>query len=157
SPTYITPSALATLKDAPTTGVTLFPQETFSYAMAPNLAATLDKIDSALSGVQMATVRDQITFALILKTLKPSLASRVGDDVTGAGSKATGVDLKSPIAMASWQAPDDNEDATPRSAVTIRITDRARFERLMAMYQEEFGAFDQFFTVTAAMSRFAGI
>src|SRR5262249_19137484 len=75
----------------------------------------------------------------------------------GDASKATGVDLKSPIAMASWQAPDDNEDATPRSAVTIRITDRARFERLMAMYQEEFGAFDQFFTVTAAMSRFAGI
>jgi transglutaminase-like putative cysteine protease/Tfp pilus assembly protein PilF len=149
--------AFALLKDAPTTGATLFPQETFSYAMAPNFAATLDKIDSALSGVQMATVRDQITFALILKTLKASLASRLGSDVTGDAGKATGVDLKSPIAMASWQAPDIKEGATTRSAVTIRVGDRARFERLLATYQEEFGDFDQFFTVTAALSRFAGI
>ncbi|MGH9936814.1 MAG: hypothetical protein ACREAM_11245, partial [Blastocatellia bacterium] len=49
------------------------------------------------------------------------------------------------------------EAAATRSAVTIRVTDRARFERLLATYQEEFGDFDQFFTMTAALSRFAGI
>src|SRR5262249_25694520 len=72
---------LEKLKDAPSTGETLFPKETFSYVMAPDLAATLERIDSALSGVQMATVRDQMTFTLILKALKATLASRLGADV----------------------------------------------------------------------------
>ncbi|MGH9768664.1 MAG: transglutaminase domain-containing protein [Blastocatellia bacterium] len=155
--TDLTKPDLAKLKDAPATGETLFPKETFSYAMAPNFAVTLERIDSALSGVQMATVRDQMTFALILKTLKAALSSRLGVDVTGDASLATGVDLKSPIAMASWQARGGKETAATHSAVTVRVTDRARFERLLATYQEEFGDFDQFFTVTAALSRFAGI
>ncbi len=151
----LAPAKLPNLKDAPATGETLFPKETFSYAMAPDFAATMDKLDSALSGVQMATVRDQMTFALILKALKAALSSRLGADVTGDASKATGIDLKSPIAMASWQAA-RNSDIT-RNAVTVHVTDHARFERLLAAYQEGFGDFDQFFTVTAALSRFAGI
>ena len=151
---------LAKLKDAPTTGETLFPKETFSYVMAPNFAATMERIDSALSGVQMATVRDQMTFTLILKALKASLASRLGADVTGDAGRATGIDLKSPIALASWNHSEGKGDvaaAATRSAVTVRVTDRARFERLLATYQEGFGDFDQFFTVAAALTRFAGI
>ncbi|MBO0724230.1 MAG: HEAT repeat domain-containing protein [Blastocatellia bacterium] len=149
---------LEKLKDAPSTGETLFPKETFSYVMAPDFAATLQRIDSALSGVQMATVRDQMTFTLILKALKASLASRLGADVTGDASKGAGIDLKSPIALASWQAPENGgEAAATRSALTVRVTDRARFERLLANYQEDFGDFDQLFPITAALSRFAGI
>jgi transglutaminase-like putative cysteine protease/tetratricopeptide (TPR) repeat protein len=151
---------LTKLKDAPTTGETLFPKETFSYVMAPDFAATMERIDSALSGVQMATVRDQMTFTLILKALKASLASRLGADVTGDASKATGVDLKSPIALASWQSSDGKGGGAgpeTRSALTVRVTERARFERLLATYQEGFGDFDQFFTASAALSRFAGI
>jgi transglutaminase-like putative cysteine protease/Flp pilus assembly protein TadD len=149
------------LKDAPATGETLFPKDSFSYVMAPDFAATMERIDSALSGVQMATVRDQMTFTLIVKALKASLASRLGADVTGDAGKAIGVDLKSPMAMASWHAPEGaggpGEAAVTRSALTVRVTDRARFERLLANYQEDFGDFDQFFTATAALSRFAGI
>ncbi|HEV2667242.1 MAG TPA: hypothetical protein VG324_20150, partial [Blastocatellia bacterium] len=165
APASVADVGLAKLKDAPTTGETLFPKETFSYVMAPDFAATVERIDSALSGVQMATVRDQMTFTLILKALKATLASRLGADVTGDASKATGVDLKSPIALASWQSFESKgegkggggEAAATRSALTVRVTDRARFERLLATYQEGFGDFDQFFTVTAALSRFAGI
>src|SRR5262249_16617993 len=66
-----------------------------------------------------------------------------------------------PIALASWQASQSKgvgqEAGVTHNAVTIRVTDRARFERLLANYQEEFGNFDQFFTVTPALSRFAGI
>ena len=56
--------------------------------MAPDFAATMERIDSALSGVQMATVRDQMTFTLILKALKASLASRLGADVISIGPLA---------------------------------------------------------------------
>ncbi len=148
---------LAKLKDAPPTGETLFPKESFSYVLAPDLRRTIDRIDSALSGVQMATVRDQMTFALILKSLKASLSATLGVNVTGDASKATGVDLRSPIALASWQASERNVAGMTHSAAALRVTDRARFERLLAIYQEEFGDFDQFFTVTAALVRFAGI
>jgi transglutaminase-like putative cysteine protease/Flp pilus assembly protein TadD len=154
APVNVAELDLGKLKDAPTTGETLFPKNTFSYAMAPDFAATMDKIDSALSGVQMATVRDQMTFALILKALKAALSSKLGVDATGAASKAIGVDLKSPIALASWQA---TNGGVAHSAITLRVTDRARFERLLAVYQEELGDLEQFFTVAAAMSRFAGI
>src|SRR5262249_61890960 len=75
----------------------------------------------------------------------------------GAGSRATGVDLNPRMALASWQAREGGGPAATRNALTVRVTDRARFERLLATYQEGFGDFDQFFTVTAALSRFAGI
>src|SRR5262249_57943483 len=114
------------------------------YVMAPDFAATMERIDSALSGVQMATVRDQMTFTLILKALKASLASRLGADVTGDASKATGVDLKSPIALASWKSPEGKgegeggggADPKTRSARRGRGTDPARCDRRVGPCQE---------------------
>jgi transglutaminase-like putative cysteine protease/tetratricopeptide (TPR) repeat protein len=149
--------SLSSLKDAPTTGETIFPKDTFSYAMAPDFAATMDRVDSALSGVQMATVRDQMTFAFILKALKARLASQIGADSTGDAGKATGIDFKSPIAMASWFVPESQRKGATRSALTVRVTDRARFERLLATYQQDLGDFDQFIHVSAALARFAGM
>jgi transglutaminase-like putative cysteine protease/tetratricopeptide (TPR) repeat protein len=147
----------AKLKDAPTTGETLFPKETYSYVLAPDFAGTIERLDSALSGVQMATVRDQMTLALILKSLKARLSSSLGVDVAGDAGKATGMDLKSPIALASWKATENPEAGISHSAALVRVTDRARFGRLLAIYQDSLGDFDQFFTVTAALARFAGI
>ena len=148
---------LPNLKDARTTGETLFPKDTFSYAMAPNFAATMEKIDSALAGVQMATVRDQMTFALILKQLKAGLAAKVGAHLTGDVSNATGIDLKSPMAIGSWMAEEIKDGSVTRSALTVRVTDRARFERLLATYQDGFGDLGTFFPVTAALARFGGV
>jgi transglutaminase-like putative cysteine protease/tetratricopeptide (TPR) repeat protein len=148
---------LANLKDAPTSGETIFPKETFSYAMAPDFAATMDRLDSALSGVQLSTVRDQMAFAFVLKALKARLASQVGADSTGDAGKATGIDFKSPIAIASWFVPESKRRGATRSALTVRVTDRARFERLLATYQQELGDFDQFIRVSAGLARFAGM
>lgn len=146
----------ARLTNTPTTGETLFPQNTISYVMSPNPGATLDKLDAALSGVQMATVRDQMTFALILKMLKTTLADKTGTSQTGDSSKATGIDLDSPISLATW-ATATGKDAPLNSAVVLRIKDRARFERLLATYQSEIGDLNTVSTVTAALSRFAGL
>ena len=144
---------LGKLNNAATTGETLFPQTTFSYTMAPNLAQTIDRLDAALSGVQMATVRDQMTFALLLKMLKAELASKTDADVTGDVGRGAGVDLRSPIALASWPA-FENKDKT-HSAALLRVTDSARFERLLAAYQDDFGSLESLFTVTPLLARFA--
>ncbi len=150
----------AKLPAAPTTGASLFPKKTISYVMAPNFAATMEKLDAALSGVQMATVRDQMTFALILKLLKTTLADKTGVNATGDAVKATGIDLKSPMALASWAAESasgEKKDATIHSAVVMRVTDRARFERTVATFQEQLGDLNSFSTITAVLSRFAGL
>ncbi len=146
----------AKLNNAPTTGETLFPKHAISYVMSPNFAATMDRLDAALSGVQMATVRDQMTFALIYKLLKTSLADKTGTTATGDAGKAVGLDLKSPIALATWTGANIGTQSL-RSAVAVRVTDRARFERTLTTYQEELGNLNTFATVTAALSRFAGL
>lgn len=150
----------ARLASAPSTGETLFPKSTVSYVMAPNFAATMEKLDAALSGVQMTTVRDQMTFALVLKLLKASLAEKTGTSMTGDAARAIGIDLKSPMALATWTveaSAAEKENAATRSAVVVRVLDRTRFERLLAMYQDEFGDLNSFSTIAAAASRFAGV
>ena len=146
----------ARFANAPTTGETLFPKNTISYVMSPNFAATMEKLDAALSGVQMATVRDQMTLALILKMLKTTLADKTGVSQTGDSGKATGIDLKSPMSLATWPGA-AGKNASLNSAIVLRVNDRARFERLLMTFQNEIGDLNTFSTVTAALSRFAGL
>jgi len=147
----------AKLANAPTTGETIFPKHSISYVMAPKFATTLERLDAALAGVQMATVRDQMTFALILKLLKTNLADKTGVSTTGDVNKALGIDLASPISLATWMGQATGETNSTRSAIALRVTDRARLERLLATYQEELGDLNSFATATAALSRFAGL
>ena len=147
----------AKMNNAPTTGETIFPKTAVSYVMAPNVAATMERLDAALSGVQMGTVRDQMTLALILKMLKTTLADKTGTSTTGDASTATGIDLKSPIALANWTGESNGNSSEPRSAVVARVTDRARFERLLLTYQNQLGDLNGFTVVTAALARFAGL
>jgi transglutaminase-like putative cysteine protease/Flp pilus assembly protein TadD len=160
------------LTGGPTTGETFFPKGVISYVMSPNLDATMDKLDAALSGVQMATVRDQMTFALMLKMFKTTLADKTGASLTNDTAKAIGIDLKSPVSLATWTAnafrdgsagnnangaEATKQATTMRSGIVVRVTDRARFERLLVNYQEQFGHLNSLATATAGLSRFAGL
>jgi Flp pilus assembly protein TadD len=142
----------AKFSDAPTTGETLFPQETSLYLLAPNLEQTLERLDAALSGVQMETVRDQMTFAFLHQMLKARLASTFGADSTGSVSAALGIDLKAPVGMAQWSG----ERNTTHSAVLLRVNDRDRLERMLGLYQKQLSGFGSFVTVSSALARFAG-
>lgn len=154
------PAALPTFdpvkfKDTSSTGETLFPANTLSYVLAPNFAATLDKLDAALAGVQMATVRDQMTLALYLNIFKASLVAKFGATETKELSDALGLDLKAPVALASWPGA-RNSDAL-RHGVTLRVTDRARLERLLALYQEDYGDLNSLATATPLLARAAAL
>lgn len=142
------------LVDAPPTGETLFPQAATLYLVAPNLNVTLAKLDEALAGVQMEGVRDQMTFALILKSLKARLARAVNAEALSDAATALGVDLKSPLSLATWPASEDEVDGPSRSAVLLRVTDRARFERMLMLYQKEVGGFHSFAVTASAGARF---
>ncbi|HEX8772895.1 MAG TPA: transglutaminase domain-containing protein [Pyrinomonadaceae bacterium] len=142
------------LSDAPTTGETLFPQTSTLYLVAPNFDQTIAKLDEALTGVQMEGVRDQMTFALILKTLKAKLASALGAEAAGDAGAALGIDLRKPLSLAAWPASEEGADALARSAVVLRVTDRARFERMLMLYQNGIGGFDSFAVAASSGVRF---
>jgi transglutaminase-like putative cysteine protease/tetratricopeptide (TPR) repeat protein len=148
---------VAKLANAPTTGETIFPKNSASYVMAANFAGTMERLDAALSGVQMGTVRDQMTLGLMLKILKTTLADKTGVSSTGDVSSATGVDLKAPISMANWERESSDKLFHPRSAIVARVKDRARFERLLLTYQDQLGDLNSFTVVVAVLSRFAGL
>lgn len=154
-PTFDPAKFPSELKDAPSTGETLFPANTLSYVLAPNFAGTLDKLDAALAGVQMATVRDQMTLALYLNIFKAGLAAKFGATETKELSEALGLDLKAPVALASW--PGARKDGAWRHGITLRVTDRARLERLLALYQADFGELDSLATATPLLARAAAL
>ncbi len=156
---------MAKLQTVPTTGETLFPSNATLYLTAPNFEQTINNLDAALSGIQMGTVRDQMTFALMLNQIKAQLANKLNTSITGSASQTLGIDLKAPISMAAWSnkpdekgaAKDSNTSAMAHSAVIVRVTDRARFERTLTMYQTDFGGFDSFVPIVSIGSRFASI
>jgi tetratricopeptide (TPR) repeat protein len=143
--------------DVPTTGETLFPESTTLYLMIPNVNQTLTKIDSAFSNIQMATVRDQITLAFVIKMFKSYTASGLGMVATKDIDQFTGVDLTSPLSMASWPIANSLSGEDYHSAVTLRVKDRARFERLLADYQSKIGGFDSLVNTSSSMVRLSGI
>lgn len=153
-PDATAPIDISGFSDAPTTGETLFPQTSTLYLVAPNFHQTIEKLDEALTGVQMEGVRDQMTFALILKMMKAKLASALGAEAVGDASAALGIDLKTPVSLAAWPAVEGDADALARSAVLLRVTDRARFERMLMLYQNEVGGFDSFAVVASSGARF---
>ncbi len=152
----------ARLNDAPTTGETFFPQQTISYVLAPNFAATLDKLDAALAGVQMATVRDQMTFALLLKLYKTQLAASIGAEATGGVGTALGLELNAPLALASWPAERNKTEARQppgiwHHAAVARVNDRARFEQALALQLTTLGGLETLAGGAAVLARFAGM
>ncbi len=150
---------LAKLKNSPTTGETIFPANATLYLQAPNFEQTINKLDAALAGIQMGTVRDQMTLALMLNSLKAQLANKMNLEATGSATSTLGLDLQAPISMAAWPSATDkgNLSTIANSAVMVRVTDRVRFERTLMMYQTDFGSFDTFVPVVSAGARFASI
>lgn len=145
----------AKLADAPTTGETLFPANTSLYLMAPNFEETIAKINSALAGIQMESVRDQSLFVVVLKSLKAKLAEKLSAEAESDASAVLGLDLRKPVAVASW--PGKRDDSPPHSALVARVLDPDRFERAVAVYLKEAGNFDSFATTASAAVRIAGV
>lgn len=139
----------------PTTGANLFPQHTSLYLMAPNFEQTLMRLNSSLTGVQMNTVRDQMTFALMLNIFRTQLAGFIDAEAAGNLSNATGIDFKSPVSVAEWNS-GSREKAIWHSALLMRVTDQERFERTLSNYQHRLGNFGAFATTGSVLTRFAG-
>jgi transglutaminase-like putative cysteine protease/tetratricopeptide (TPR) repeat protein len=124
-------------------GENLFPKDVTYYAALPQPATALDKLGSALDGLQLESARSQANLVLILSVLREQLAQQLNSPLGASPIIYSGINIREPIALASWvaeSAPDGIQSAE-RNAIILRVTDRGRFERSLTLYQRSIGNF----------------
>lgn len=125
-------------------GENLFPKNVTYYAAFPQPSVALDKFSSALDGLQLDSARSQANLVLILNALREQLAQKLDSPPGPSPIVYSGINTKEPIALASWYAEGAPRGipSAQRKAIILRVTDRARFERLLTLYQRSIGNFE---------------
>jgi tetratricopeptide (TPR) repeat protein len=125
-------------------GENLFPKKVRHFTAIPSLGQATQKFYESLKSLQMDSPRAQANVVLVLNNVREMIANEWSAPAEAETvTEYTGIDLKAPIALASWTA-DKALDSTPtaqRQAIVLRVKDRARFERLVDQFQESTGSF----------------
>jgi transglutaminase-like putative cysteine protease/Tfp pilus assembly protein PilF len=137
-------------------GENLFPKNLAYYAALPQPGTALDKLGSALDGLQLESARSQANFVLILSVLREQLAKQLDSPLGASPISYSGINVKEPIALASWYAEGAPRgiQSAERKAIILRVNDRARFERLLTLYQRSIGNFSGLTDYVSAGVRF---
>lgn len=124
-------------------GENLFPKDITYYAALPQPATALDKLSGALDGLQLESARSQANLVLILSVLRAQLGQQLDSPPGASPIVYSGINTKEPIALASWYAEGapHGVQSAERKAIILRVTDRARFERSLTLYQRSIGNF----------------
>ena len=140
-------------------GENIFPREVTSYLALPNPGQALNRIADALGGLRMDTARSQSDLALMLNSMRTSFAGMLDAPPGGALLDYTGINMSEPIVSASWRAEGSPNNAAnaERKAVIARVSDRDRFERLLALYQRSIGGFREFPEYASLGARLLGL
>lgn len=124
-------------------GENLFPADITYYAALPRPADALERLGSALDGLQLGTARAQANLVLVQSVLREQLAQQLDSPPGAPPTVYSGINFDEPVAMASWVAEGapDGIASAERKAIILRVTDRARFERSLTLYQRSIGNF----------------
>ncbi|HZI87282.1 MAG TPA: transglutaminase domain-containing protein, partial [Pyrinomonadaceae bacterium] len=124
-------------------GQNLFPQDVALYAALPQPAVAFGKLTGAFDGLQLESARSQANLVLILSVLREQLAQLLDSPPGASPMTYSGINTNEPIALASWSAAGApiGVRSAERQAIIVRVSDRARFERLLALYQRNIGNF----------------
>lgn len=124
-------------------GENIFPNEVTYFAALPKPAVALDKFSGALAGLQLESARSQATLVLILSAMQEQLALQLDSPPGAASLPFSGINTNEPVALASWYAEGAPRGvrSAERKAIVLRVTDRARFERTLTLYQHGIGNF----------------
>ncbi len=127
-------------------GENLFPANVQFYTALPNPAATLSNLAESFNNIHMDSARGQATMALMISSFKEHFAQFFGLESSRQGLEYLGIDMTAPWAMASWTAEGApvGLKSAQRKAVILKISDRDRFERVLALYQQRLGNFSSF-------------
>lgn len=127
-------------------GENLFPKKVRHFTAIPSLGQATEKLYETLNGLQMDSPRAQANVVLILNSVRQMIADKLSAPAEAETvTEYTGIDLKSPIALASWTAGKalDSTPTAQRRAIVLRVKDRARFERIVDQFQESSGGFNE--------------
>jgi tetratricopeptide (TPR) repeat protein len=124
-------------------GENVFPEKVTYYVALPNPSSALNKVGDAFRGLQMESARSQAQLVLMLSAIREQMAKALGAPSDGVLLDYLGIKSNAPIAFASWNAESAPRTVggAERSAVVVRVSDRDRFEHVLALYQKQFGNF----------------
>lgn len=130
-------------------GENLFPKEVVHYSGIPNPRQTVQNFYETLHGLQMDSPRAQSSLVLMLTKVRKILSQGLATPVdSGELIDYTGIDPDAPIALGSW-----NTASANRRAIMLRVKDRARFERVVDIFQRNVQGFTKLTDSVAVASR----
>ena len=140
-------------------GENLFPANVRLYAALPNPGAALNKLGDSLRSIQMDSAQGQASLVLMLSFAREQLATLFGSPHGEAMLDYLGIKLDAPVAMASWTAEGAPRGlaTAERKAILVRVSDRDRFERLVALYQSRMGYVGNLPEYVSMGARFIGL
>ena len=140
-------------------GENLFPANVRLYAALPNPGVALNKLGDSLRSIQMDSAQGQASLVLMLSYAREQLAGLFGSPHGEAMLDYLGIKLDAPVAMASWTAEGAPRGlaAAERKAILVRVSDRDRFERLVALYQSRMGYVGNLPEYVSMGARFIGL
>lgn len=140
-------------------GENLFPANVRLYAAIPKPGAALNKLGDSLRAIQMDSAQGQASLVLMLSFAREQLAALFGSPPGEPMLDYLGIKLDAPVAMASWTADGAPRGLTTaeRKAILVRVSDRDRFERLVALYQSRMGDVANIPDYVSMGARFIGL
>ncbi|HKS39135.1 MAG TPA: transglutaminase domain-containing protein [Blastocatellia bacterium] len=140
-------------------GENIFPSNVTLYAALPDPASAFNKLGDALTGLQMETPRSQADLTLMTSFFKAQIAQFLGVPPDNSTLDYLGIKMNAPMAFASWtaEAAPRGTTAATRRAIVMRVSDRERFERVLTIYQRQFGDFANLTNYVSIGTRFIGL
>ncbi len=135
-----------------------FPDKLTHYVSVQKPGDLLNKLGESLNNIKMDSARSQANLVLVMNAIHRMLAAEFGAPVDGTITDYAGVNTTAPISLGSWNlagVPSSIPNAQ-RKAVLVRVGDRNRFERTLALTQNAFGSFDSLPEGLAISARFLG-
>ena len=134
----------------------LLPKKLKHYTAIPDPSQLVQKFHATLHGMQLDSARAQSNFLLTMGVLRDGLALQLSAPPDAASLiEYTGIDPQAPIAFGTWTAEGalDSTSSAERSAIVLRVKDRARFERAAERLQRSTGKLTNLTTGIAIGSR----
>ncbi len=140
-------------------GENLFPANVRLYAALPKPGVALNRLGDSLRAIQMDSAQGQASLVLMLSFAREQLSTLIGSPPGEAMLDYLGIKLDAPVAMASWTAEGAPRGLTTaeRKAILVRVSDRDRFERLVALYQSQMGYIENLPEYVSMGARFIGL
>lgn len=134
----------------------LFPKRVKHYTAIPNPRQAVQKFYETLNGLQMDSPRDQSNLVMMMINLRRLFGGELAAPYNAETLiDYTGIDPDSPIVSGAWTAADarDSNTAAQRTAIVLRVKDRARFERIVSKVEYFAGSFTNLTDIAAVSTR----